>query len=127
MTTPQSSGADLARQALAAARAAAKKQPATEPKKPRRTMRPARGEGRDPQGLDQVLARFTTEQGWGDSISGGNLIDQWAKICPAELATTVQPTAYDPEHGLLTLLPSTPAYATQVRLSQRKLAHHLNQ
>jgi predicted nucleic acid-binding Zn ribbon protein len=127
MTTPQPSGADLARQALAAARAAAKNRPAAGPKKRRSSVRPARGEGRDPQGLGGVLARLTTDHGWADSLNGGNLIDQWAKICPAELATTVQPTAYDPDRGLLTLQPSTPAYATQVRLFQHQLAKHLNQ
>ncbi len=124
---PTASGADLARQALAAARAAAKTQPAANQKKRRSSIRPSRGEGRDPQGLATVFERLTADQGWADSINGGSIIDQWAKICPPELATTVQPTAYDPERGRLTLQPSTPAYATQVRLFQRKLTQHLNQ
>jgi predicted nucleic acid-binding Zn ribbon protein len=127
MTTPQPSGADLARQALAAARAAAKDRPAAGTKKTRRSTRPARGEGRDPQAFGSLLERLTADHGWTDSLNGGNLIDQWATICPPELATTVQPTAYDPDRGLLTLQPSTPAYATQVRLFQRKLIQHLNQ
>jgi hypothetical protein len=123
--TPTASDADLARQALAAARAAAKSRPAT-PDKKRRTVRPTRGTGRDPQGLGAILEHLTTEQGWTDSVTGGNLIDQWPTIAPTELAITVQPIAYDPDRGLLTLRPSTPAHGTQIRLVQQRLATHLN-
>lgn len=124
--TPTASGADLARQALAAARAAAKTRPAATPKK-RRTVRPARGEGRDPLAFGDLLKNLKTEQGWETGIDGGNLIDQWPTLCPPELATTVRPTAYDPDRGLLTLQPSTPAYATQVRLFQQHLIRRLNE
>lgn len=124
--TPQTSGKDLARQALAAARARAKTAPAPGPKKTRRPSRPTRGGHGDPQGLGRILERLTTEQGWDASLGGGNLIDQWPQICPAELATTVQPVAYDAERGILELRPSSPAYATQLRLFQQQLARHLN-
>jgi predicted nucleic acid-binding Zn ribbon protein len=127
MSEHTASGADLARQALAAARAAAKTNPAPGPKKPRRSVRPTRGTAGDPQGLGSVLARLTAEQGWDDGLGGGNLIDQWASIAPTELATTVQPVAYDPERGVLELRPSSPAYATQLRLFQQHLAKHLNE
>lgn len=123
--TEQASGADLARQALAAARKAATTRPTQDPRKTRRT-RPARGEGRDPQGLGAVLGKLTAEQGWEDGLGGGNLIDRWPAIAPTELASTVQPVAYDPERGILELRPSSPAYATQVRLFQQQLAKHLN-
>ncbi|QWA26838.1 DUF721 domain-containing protein [Streptomyces osmaniensis] len=126
MTNPNASGADLARQALAAARAAAKTAPAPAGKKTRRTMRVHRGEQGDPQGLGTVLQKLTDQQGWNDSIGGGNLLDQWPQICPTELATTVQPAAYDPERGLLSLRPCSPAYATQLRLFQHTLVQHLN-
>ncbi|WP_284060006.1 DUF721 domain-containing protein [Streptomyces sp. AS02] len=126
MTNPHASGADLARQALAAARAAAKNTPAPAGKKTRRTMRPHRGEQGDPQGLGAVLQKLTDQQGWSDGLGGGNLLDQWPQICPTELATTVQPAAYDPERGLLSLRPSSPAYATQLRLFQHTLVQHLN-
>ena len=123
--TPQASGADLARMALAAARKAAKTASAPGPRKTRRT-RPARGEGRDPQGLASILGRLTAEQGWDTGLDGGNLLDQWPTIAPTELATTVQPVAYDHDRGVLELRPSSPAYATQVRLFQQQLAKHLN-
>lgn len=126
MTTPSASGADLARQALAAARANAKNTPTQAPRKTRRTMRVHRGEHGDPQGLGAVLGKLTTTQGWDAGLDGGNLIDQWATIAPTELATTVQPVAYDAERGILEVRPSSPAYATQVRMFQQHLAKHLN-
>lgn len=125
MTAPQASGADLARMALAAARKAATTAPTQQPKKVRRS-RPARGEGRDPQGLATILGRLTTEQGWDTALDGGNLIDQWPTIAPTELATTVRPVAYDTERGILEVQPSSPAYATQLRLRQLQIVEHLN-
>ncbi|QKW31441.1 DUF721 domain-containing protein (plasmid) [Streptomyces seoulensis] len=120
------SGADLARQALAAARANAKTRPAPGPKKTRRATRPTRGIYGDPQGLAGVLQRLTAEQGWEDNLNGGNLIDQWTTIAPTELATTVQPVSYDADRGVLEVRPSSPAYATQIRLFQHQLVQHLN-
>jgi predicted nucleic acid-binding Zn ribbon protein len=126
VSDPTASGADLARQALAAARAAAKTRPAEPARKTRRMVRDSRTGGRDPIGLGGILERLTAEQGWKESIGGGELIDRWTQICPTELATTVQPVGYDAEHGLLTLRPSSAAYATQIRLFERQLAKHLN-
>ncbi|MEV8248032.1 DUF721 domain-containing protein [Streptomyces rochei] len=123
--TEQASGADLARMALAAARANAKHTPAPT-KQTRRTPRPARGEGRDPQGLGTILGRLTDEQGWDTALDGGNLLDQWPTIAPTELATHVQAVAYDPDRGILELRPASPAYATQIRLFQQQLVAHLN-
>lgn len=124
--TPAASGADLARMALAAARANAKTAPAPAAKKTRRGPRPARGEGRDPQGLATILGKLQAEQGWDAGLNGGNLLDQWATIAPTELATTVQAVAYDPDRGILELRPASPAYATQIRLFQQQLVAHLN-
>lgn len=123
--TPHASGADLARQALARARAAAKTRP-TPGLKPRRNSRVARGTSGDPQGLGSILQRLTAEQGWDTGLDGGSVIDQWASIAPAELASTVQPVAYDADRGILELRPSSHTYATQLRLFQWQLAKHLN-
>lgn len=120
------SGADLARMALAAARANAKTTPTPAAKKTRRGPRPARGEGRDPQGLGTILGRLQAEQGWDAGLNGGNLLDQWAIIAPTELASHVQAVAYDPDRGILELRPASPAYATQIRLFQQQLITHLN-
>jgi predicted nucleic acid-binding Zn ribbon protein len=124
--TPAASGADLARMALAAARANATTTPTPTVRKTRRSPRPARGEGRDPAGLGNILSKLQAEQGWDAGLNGGNLLDQWATIAPTELADTVQAVAYDPDRGILELRPSSPAYATQIRLFQQQLIAHLN-
>jgi len=123
--TPSASGADLARQALAAARANARNTPTQTAKKRRPTMRVHRGEGRDPQGLDGILQRLTTEQGWDAGIGGGNVIDQWPTLCP-QYGGLVQPVHYDEDHGRLDLRPSTHAYAAQLRILGGQLAKQIN-
>jgi predicted nucleic acid-binding Zn ribbon protein len=123
--TPPFSGADLARQALAAARANAKNTPAQAPKKPRPTMRVHCGEHADPQGLAGILNRLTTEQGWTDNIDGGNVIDQWSSLCP-QYVGLVQPVHYDDTTGRLDLRPATHAYAAQLRILGGQLAKQIN-
>ncbi|MFD1309089.1 DciA family protein [Streptomyces kaempferi] len=123
--TPQASGADLARQALAAARAAAKTRPTEPARKTRRTVRESRTGGRDPLGLGGVLERLTADQGWADNLGGGNILDQWTTLCP-QYADTVQPIAYDPDRGRLDLRPTTYAYASQLRLLGGQLAKQIN-
>lgn len=125
--TPRAAGADLARQALAAAKAAAKTRPTGPVRKTRRTTLGVRGRRSDPMGLGQIIERLKDQQGWESGIDGGNLLEQWPTICPPELATTVQPAGYDPDQGLLTLRPSSNAYATRVRLYERQLVEHLNE
>jgi predicted nucleic acid-binding Zn ribbon protein len=125
MPDTPASGADLARQVLAAARAAAKTAPAAGPKQRRpKTIRRG-GSGRDPVGLGAALQHIATEQGWNTGISGGNVIDQWATLCP-QYADTVQPVTYDADRGRLDLRPSTYAYASQLRLLGGQLAKQIN-
>lgn len=119
------SGADLARMALSAARANAKNTPTQPVKKPRRGPRPARGEGRDPQGLGSILTKLTGEQGWDASISGGSVIDQWPQLCP-QYVGCVEPAAYDETRGRLDLRPASHAYAAQLRILGGQLAKQIN-
>ncbi|MFB7738255.1 DciA family protein [Streptomyces sp. NPDC056112] len=123
--TAQGSGADLARQALAAARAAAKSNPTTGPKKPRPTVRPTRGERADPQGLGSLLKRITVEQGWIDNLNGGSVIDQWPTLCP-QYVGLVQPVHYDDTSYRLDLRPGSHTYAAQLRLLGGQLAKQIN-
>lgn len=124
--TPQASGADLARQALAAARANAKNTPAAGPKKPRRTVRAARGEGRDPQGLAGILGRLTAEQGWTDQLGGGDIMDRWPELCPTAYAESTRPVGYDQETGTLTIRTASHTVAAGLRLAQLSLAKTIN-
>lgn len=123
--TPSGSGADLARQALAAARANAKNTGTPGPKKVRSTVRVHRGERTDPQGLAGILGRLTAEQGWTENLNGGNVIDQWDTLCP-QYVGLVQPIHYDDESGRLDLRPGSHVYAAQLRLLGGQLAKQIN-
>ncbi|MEU9578779.1 DciA family protein [Streptomyces chilikensis] len=118
-------GKDFAVQALRAARAAAKQQPAVPKKRARRAPAAARPSGRDPQALAGILGRLTTEAGWTDALDGGSVLDQWTALCP-EYDGLVQAVAYDDEQRILTLRPSSPAYAVKLRLTHAQLAQDIN-
>ncbi|MFF6931567.1 DciA family protein [Streptomyces californicus] len=121
--TAEASGADLARIALQAARAAAKTRPTTKPRL--RTARPIRGERRDPAGLGNVLGHLTTELGWQGGMGGGNILEQWPNLCP-QYVGHIEPVHYDPQAGRLDLRPASPAYATQLRLLGGQLCKQIN-
>ncbi|MFF2864592.1 DciA family protein [Streptomyces rubiginosohelvolus] len=123
MTNQPAAGADLARLALQAARAAAKTRPANKPRL--RTARPIRGEHRDPAGLGNVLGQLTTELGWQHGMNGGNLLEQWPDLCP-QYVGHIEPAHYDPQNGRLDLRPASPAYATQLRLLGGQLCKQIN-
>ncbi|MFH8813089.1 DciA family protein [Streptomyces hygroscopicus] len=124
MTEPQTSGVDLARVALQAARAAAKQRP-TEKKTARRRNTARRGDGRDPIGLGTAITGLLADRGWEAPTTGGNILDQWPTLCP-NLAATVQPVHYDAESGRLDLRPVSDAQGAQLRLRARQLVAHLN-
>ncbi|MBD3550929.1 DciA family protein [Streptomyces sp. SP18CM02] len=123
MTDQPASGADLARIALQAARAAAKTRPTTKPRL--RTARPIRGERRDPAGLGNVLGHLTAELGWQSGMGGGNILEQWPDLCP-QYVGHIEPVHYDPQAGRLDLRPASPAYATQLRLLGGQLCKQIN-
>ncbi|WP_051848616.1 MULTISPECIES: DciA family protein [unclassified Streptomyces] len=123
MTDQPASGADLARLALQAARAAAKTRPTNKPRL--RTARPIRGERRDPAGLGNVLGQLTTELGWQHGMNGGDLLEQWPDLCP-QYVGHIEPAHYDPQTRRLDLRPASPAYATQLRLLGGKLCKQIN-
>lgn len=119
-------GADLARQALARARAAAKTAPAAKTRTPRRTRRPAGG-GRDPQGLGSILGALTADEGWADNLGGGNILDRWAELCPSAYAQTTKPTGFDTETGTLSVKAVSHTVAAHLRLMERQLVSYINQ
>ncbi|MFB8122078.1 DciA family protein [Streptomyces bacillaris] len=121
--TTEGSGADLARLALQAARAAAKTRPTAKPRL--RTARPARGERRDPAGLGNVLGHLTAELGWDGGMGGGNILEQWPDLCP-QYVGHIEPAHYDPQAGRLDLRPASHAYATQLRLLGGQLCKQIN-
>lgn len=124
MTDTSTSGANLARQALASWKAAAKTRPATGATKPRK-KRAQYGDARDPVGLGAVLKQLGAEQDWKTGMDGGNIVDQWPTLCP-ELVGKVQPVSLDVA-GCLTLQPASPAYATHLRMLGAQLVARLQE
>ncbi|MFD8469028.1 DciA family protein [Streptomyces cyaneofuscatus] len=123
MPDQPAAGADLARLALQAARAAAKTRPTTKPRL--RAARPLRGERRDPAGLGNVLGHLTAELGWQSGMGGGNILEQWPDLCP-QYVGHIEPAHFDPQAGRLDLRPATHAYATQLRLLGGQLCKQIN-
>lgn len=122
--TPQLSGKDLARQALAAYKAASRTAPTTTAKpRRRRTLRP--GDGREPVTLATAITGLGADLPLNAGLAGGNILDQWPTLCP-QYADTVQPVSYDERTGRLDLRPASHAYASQLRLLGGQLAKQIN-
>ncbi|WP_406858747.1 DciA family protein [Streptomyces sp. HUAS MG47] len=118
------SGADLARQALAAYKAG--RSADTGAAKPaRRKPRWHSGEGRDPQAFGTVLAHLGSEQGWTAGVRGGSIVDRFDELCP-QYAARVEAVAYDAERGRLDVRPSSDAYAAQLRLLGGQVCRQIN-
>ncbi|MFK8851379.1 DUF721 domain-containing protein [Streptomyces sp. Ac-502] len=123
--TGELSGVDLARQALVAAREAAKKNGATQTKKPkRRTGTAIRRDGRDPLGLGAAIGMMMTERGMVTPAAGGSVLTDFDTILAAsvpELAGRVQAVAFNADTGRLDVVPEAPAVGTKLRWSAPKL------
>ncbi|MGA5823543.1 DciA family protein [Kitasatospora sp. NPDC094028] len=130
MTETSTSGVDIARVALKAAREAARTRNADAPGGRSSTTRPTRRTmvrtgGRDPIGLGAALAGLVAERAWDTPTAGGNVLAQWAEIAP-ELVGKVIPVHFDARTGRLDLQPTSSAYATQLRLLGRQLVARIN-
>ncbi|MFJ9690354.1 DUF721 domain-containing protein [Streptomyces bacillaris] len=129
--TGELSGVDLARQALIAAREAAKKNGATQTKKPkRRTTTVVRRDGREPLGLGAAIGMMMTERGMAAPVAGGNVLADFDAILTAaapELSGRVQAVAFNAETGRLDIVPDLPAVGTQLRWSAPKLIAAANE
>ncbi|MCC9707293.1 DciA family protein [Streptomyces sp. MNU76] len=124
------SGIDLARQALTAAREAAKKNGGTRKEKPkRRTGTVVRRDGRDPLGLGAAIGMMMTERGMVAPAAGGSVLAQFDDILAAavpELAGHVQAVGFDADTGRLDVVPEAPAYGTKLRWSAPKMIEATN-
>ncbi|MFI5987496.1 DUF721 domain-containing protein [Streptomyces sp. NPDC051555] len=127
---PELSGIDLARQALLAAREAAKRNGATS-KKPRRRAGTAAGrDGREPLGLGSAISRMMTERGMVAPAVGGSVLaafDTILAVAVPELAGRVEAVAFNADNGRLDLVPNTPACGTQLRWNAPKLITTANE
>ncbi|MEV6810432.1 DUF721 domain-containing protein [Streptomyces sp. NPDC051132] len=130
-TESRTTGVDLARQALSAAREAVKKNGATQTKKPkRRTGTVACRDGRDPLRLGTAIGMMVTERGMVAPAVGGSVLAQFDDILAAaapDLAGQVQAVGFAADTGRLDVAPDAPAYGTQLHWSAPKLITAANE
>jgi predicted nucleic acid-binding Zn ribbon protein len=126
---PQLRGSDLARAALAAAKAASggpeapkKKSVARGAGAVNRRRRRWSGPGadeRDPQPLGRLVGRIAAERGWSSRLTTGRLFDRWHQIVGEEVAEHARPIEL--KDAELTVQADSTAWATQLRLLQKQL------
>jgi predicted nucleic acid-binding Zn ribbon protein len=127
----------MAREALAAARAEARKRQAgrgpseggTGARRTRRSAADTRRSGsgpddRDPQQLGRSIDRLVSDRGWETAAAVGGVMGRWDAIVGQEIAAHCRPETFD--GGELTVRTDTTAWATQVRLLAAQLVHRLN-
>ena len=131
---PESSGVDLARVALRAAKEQAKAQGAAaqQKKQARRgggLRSGARADGRDPLPLGAAINRLITERGWETPAAVGGVMGRWPQIVGEDLANHCVPLKYDedPAERVLTVQCDSTAWATQLRLLAPRLVARLNE
>ncbi|WP_411078311.1 DciA family protein [Streptomyces sp. cmx-10-25] len=130
MSSSETSSVDLARQALLAAREAAKAKKSEARQKPRRRTTTVVRDGRAPLGFGTAIGLMMTERGLVAPAAGGSVLAQWDTILTAaatELAGHVRAVAVDEESGRLDVVPDAPAYATQARWITPKLIAAANE
>lgn len=126
---PAPRGADLARTALARAKADAKARVAaaergTRRAAGRRTVSPERGE-RGPVSLGTLLGEVVEEQGWTARARAADVLARWPQLVGDDIADHCTPTAL--RDGTLALVAESTAWATQLRLLQRQLLTRLRE
>ncbi|MCX4824368.1 DciA family protein [Streptomyces sp. NBC_01142] len=129
---PESSGIDLARVALRAAKEQAKARGAAaqQKKQARRgggLRSGARADGRDPLPLGAAINRLITERGWETPAAVGGVMGRWPQIVGADLANHCVPQKYDEDECVLTVQCDSTAWATQLRLLAPRLVARLNE
>lgn len=129
---PESSGVDLARVALRAAKeqARARGAAAQQKKQSRRGggLRSGSGaDGRDPLSLGAAINRLITERGWETPAAVGGVMGRWPQIVGDDLAKHCVPERYEEDERILTVLCDSTAWATQLRLLAPRLVARLNE
>jgi len=130
----EASGVDLARAALAQARAEARRRGfggrrqtggAGEAATAAAERSGARPDDRDPQQLDRTISRLLAERGWETTVAVHGVVGRWDEIVGKEVATHCRPERF--ADGILTVVADSTAWATQVRLLAPALVRRLNE
>ncbi len=126
---PELTGPDLARAALARARASAREK-GLSPGAPRRRRPAASASGSGPDGRDPVLfgtmlKRLVAERGWEQTTTAAGVLANWDRLVGPDVADHCRPTALT--DGVLELVAESSAWATQLRLLTRTLTARLTE
>lgn len=122
-------GIELAREALAQAKADALKRgtlPGVSPGKRRRVLRTGGGgRGGDPRAFGAAIKDLLSDRGWEQKAAVGGVFGDWPRIVGPELAEHTTPQKF--EEGELTIAADSTAWATQLRLLAGTLVRRLNE
>lgn len=124
-----SSGIDLARAVLAAARARSKDPDMTQRGRGRRRGGPGQRSGsgpdeRDPQLLSSAIPRMIEDRGWTVPAAVGGVMGRWPEIVGSHIAAHCTPLEFN--LGVLTVRTDSPAWATELRMLAPQLLAKLN-
>ncbi|MFC4908762.1 DUF721 domain-containing protein [Actinomadura gamaensis] len=128
---PAKSGIELAREALAQARADALKR-GTLPGQGRKRKGPTGtgrvrepGRGGDPKPFGSAIRDLLATRGWEQRAAVGGVFGNWAGLVGPELAEHTRPEKFD--DGELTVVADSTTWATQLRLLSSTLVRRLNE
>jgi len=94
-------------------------------KKSKDTTSAPYGAGRDPRGIDDVLAGLTTRLGWTSPLARAELLGSWADLAGVETAQHSEPMSI--EDGVLLVRCDSTAWATQLRLMRSQITTSIAQ
>ncbi|BBF98796.1 MULTISPECIES: DciA family protein [Pseudonocardia] len=129
-------GADLARDALRAAREATARKADERAEEARPKLRVVSGRGRrrrwsgsgpddrDPQPFGRVVSRVSMDRGWSSRLTDATVLGRWPQLVGSDVADHCIPVSL--RDGELTLQAESTAWATQLRTLQRQLLTRLS-
>ena len=118
------SGIDLARAALADARAAARERARAPKRAGQRRPERRSGDTRDPQLVGEAISGLLADRGWEIPTAVGDAMDRWPEIVGTDIAAHAEPLSF--EAGVLAVQASSTAWATQLRLLAPDIVRRLN-
>jgi predicted nucleic acid-binding Zn ribbon protein len=126
-------GADLAREALRAAREASATRAAERTaqrsgvaRRPASRRRRWSGPGpddRDPQPFGRLVARVSLDRGWSPRLTDATVLGRWPQLVGSDIADHCTPLSL--RDGELVLQAESTAWATQLRTLARQLLHRI--
>ena len=123
--SPGKSGADLARQALARAKAEARERGAVPKGAPRARRRGRLRSRNEPQLFGDAVRTWLIEHGWQEQVAIGGVFGRWADIVGDFNAEHLRPESYS--DGELVVVADSPTMAAHARAMVRDLMRRLNE